>query len=203
MSETPFPPESAFWLWFSQNEKKLFYFELQDESLIDEGIEMIQTIHGDLVFEIGPEIDGVREFIISANGVREAFHRVIEIVRDAPSYENWRFVPLRPRISDPDLKIELNKTVLELENLYFESEIEEGLIDLTIYIAGYEADDENEDDFFQAVFLLLDSLVGEYDVEMKIGAIDILPLKDATNPHAIRPIKHLPKVIDGMNAKVN
>jgi hypothetical protein len=46
------------------------------------------------------------------------------------------------------------------------------------------------------VFLQLDSVLGEYDVETKLGEIDIEP--GASLPKDVRPLDDLPGVVDAL-----
>ena len=66
-------PDVAFWSWFATNEDRLFYFEKDQEKIFDELNGKLRAIHPSVTFEFGPVKQGKREFVISADGIREAF----------------------------------------------------------------------------------------------------------------------------------
>lgn len=192
-------PEQTFWHWFSQNSDRLFYFELHQEELLPEALEKIQNVHHDLVFEIGPEIDGKRDFIISANGLKEAFPAVIELSKAAPIYDSWNIVPFRQRKEDADLEIEIEDIILSPEDILFDYDYEDGRVNLEVYIDDIDPEDER---VYHIVFILLDNIIGEYDVEMKIGQIEIHTLHPDMNQNKLRTLDELPRIIDTMGKKV-
>jgi hypothetical protein len=49
---------------------------------------------------------------------------------------------------------------------------------LTVYLRGL--DKKREDQYLQAAFLLLDQAIGEYDMEIKVGFIEIKPFEQST-----------------------
>src|ERR1700722_18171438 len=60
-----------FWKWFQSNEDTLFNFEKNREQTFDKlGAEM-HKLNPSLTFEFGPIEDGKREFVISADGIKE------------------------------------------------------------------------------------------------------------------------------------
>jgi hypothetical protein len=189
-------PEEQFWNWFVKNSNRLFYFEKYEDALLYETITQLQKIHTDLVFEIGPEIDGQREFIISANGIKEAFSSVIELVKSAPSFDNWNIITFRQRKKDIDMKIQIDDVTLSPEDIYFDHISSQNKVDLNLFIKDMEEDDER---IYHIIFIILDNIVGEYDVEMKLGKIDIFPFSKAKNPEKLLPVKRLPTIIDELS----
>jgi hypothetical protein len=70
----------------------------------------------------------------------------------------------------------------------------QGMIALTIYVRGLTP--QNEVGVKQAAFLLLDSLLGEYDIETRVGGIEWKPAPDQPAP-PLRSIRELPATVDG------
>lgn len=66
------------------------------------------------------------------------------------------------------------------------------LVNVIIYMKGFT--EENED-FIDAAFILLDNLVGEYDVGVKIGEIEF---RSYQGEQGAVPIKELPAVVDAL-----
>ena len=69
-------PEAQFWRWFQQHEDVLFYFERDQETAFDRINAALCNVDEDLTFEFGPECDGIREFVLSAAGLKRAFPAV-------------------------------------------------------------------------------------------------------------------------------
>jgi hypothetical protein len=65
-------------------------------------------------------------------------------------------------------------------------------VSLTVFIPGY--DQENHNAYAGIAFLLLDQAVGEYDVETRVGYIEV---KDSSQaPAQARSLQELPKAFD-------
>ncbi len=184
---------NLFWKWFLEHEDKFFHYEQYHTDLLEETLEKLKDIHPNLVFEIGPEIDGKRELIISSNGLKEGFASVIELTKEAPELDRWIVVPFRQRKANLDIQIELEDIVLSPEDIFFTYDDSDKKVNIDLYIAGIEEEDER---VFHVVLLLLDNVIGEYDVEMKIEKIDIHPLSELTDASKLYALKELPPIID-------
>lgn len=77
-------PEDNFWKWFQQNEALLFDFERDREHIFDLLSSEIRRVHPSLTFEFGPKEGNRREFVISADGIRDAFPKVESLFSSAP-----------------------------------------------------------------------------------------------------------------------
>lgn len=184
---------TEFWRWFLEREDKFYNYEKFHDSLLEESLNRLKDINGDLVFEIGPEIDGKREFIISANGLKEGFSAVIELAKAAPELDRWVIVPFRQRKKDLDLQIQIEDRVLSPEDIFFTYQAAGKKVDINLYIAGINPEDER---VYHLVLLLLDNVIGEYDVEMKLEGIEIHPLSEVKDPTKLYSLKELPGIID-------
>lgn len=193
------PSYGSFWQWFLTHEDALYHFEDHEEELLPETLEQIQKIHEDMVFEIGPEIDGVREFVVSANGSKEAFTDVIQLVKQAPDLDRWEIVAFRQRKDVFDMEIQIDDIIITPADIQFAYEIEKDRLNLRIYVTELDAEDEKT---YHLVFLLLDNIIGEYDVEMKVGTIDIYLAEDATDEEDLFSLTKLPHVVDHLQATI-
>ena len=63
-------------------------------------------------------------------------------------------------------------------------------VDIVIYIKGYR---EENDQFIAATFIMLDSLIGEYDVGVKLGEINFEPYQEEKEA---QPILNLVSLVD-------
>lgn len=183
----------SFWKWFLAHEDNFFHYEQYHTDLLEETLEKLKDIHPHLVFEIGPEFDGKRELIISSNGLKEGFPSVIELTKEAPELDRWIVVPFRQRKENLDIQVELEDVVLSPEDIFFTYDDSGKKLDIDLYIAGIDEEDER---IFHVVLLLLDTVIGEYDVEMKIEKIDIHPLTEVKDASKLYALKELPTIID-------
>ena len=92
--------EEVFWRWFITNQEHVFRFEADKERVLDEILAKLRAYRNGLVFEISIEKNGIREFIISADGLKELLPSVTKLVSAAPTLQNWKFVAFRPRLDD-------------------------------------------------------------------------------------------------------
>ena len=191
--------EEAFWEWFRANEVRLFDFEQDQEKIFDELSRELKKINPDLVFEFGPKNEK-REFTVSADGIKEAFPAVIALVDKAPVLERWIIQKFRQR-GKPDARIEINGEKLSADQYKFTIERDGEKVGITLYVDGYDPARRNL--FSKVGFIFLDNCLGEYDVETKVGFVEIKP---ASDPSSLlkQPLSELPKTFDNfISAKLN
>lgn len=162
--------ETIFWRWFQANESRLFDFETDREKIFDELGIQLHRIRPELTFEFGPQQNGKREFVISADGIKDAFSAVIALVDAAPSLPRWKITKFRPRrgFQSP---VSINGLRVTPDQLKFTIQPDGDKVDLTLFIEGYNPTDR--ENFASAIYLMLDQTLGEYDVETRVGFIDL------------------------------
>jgi hypothetical protein len=181
----------AFWKWFLDNDDMLSNFEQDTETIFDLLASKLRQIDPNLTFEFGPAIEGIREFVISAGGIKSAFPAVTAIVGAAPRLERWQITAFRPR--RPLLMvIEFQGKSVDPKLVEF-SLIDDGKnIGVYLFIPGYDEQDSN----WQVIgYLLLDEALGEFDVETKVGPVRMFP-PEATIGTQRFPLPHLPEIFD-------
>ena len=109
-----------FWAWFSENSDTVFAFE-KDQHAVEELIAAeLHKVHPHLTFEIGPDVEDVRELIISADGFKDAIPAVEEVVKQAPQSKQWKVVAFRQPV--PMLMTAYyGNVILPPEDLWFSS----------------------------------------------------------------------------------
>lgn len=165
----------------------------QMNKLFNEIHSMLKKVNKDLVFEFGPVRDGRREFIVSADGIRSAFPAVRGLVAAAPDLPEWKNTAFRPG-ERVDYSMQTPNGKLNTDDIWFSARPEGPKLELDVYVKGITA--ENENQLGQAVFLMLDGVVGEYNVEMKIGSMEFGPLPADPNAHGLKPLRELPDIVD-------
>ena len=89
--------EEKFWNWFCKNSKMIFNFESNQEVVFDKIQEELQKVGPNLAFEISSAKEAKREFVISADGIIEAFPAVEKLYKAKPNLPEWTFIKFRPR----------------------------------------------------------------------------------------------------------
>lgn len=191
-SERSSDEEQKFWTWFAANESRLFSFEREQEALFDELTRELHEVHPDLTFEFGPEEGGLREFIVSAGGLKGAFPAVISLVARAPHLPRWRVIAFRPR-RNPLHDVSFGDVTIKAADVRCSSARGGGKVDVVLYLPGYS--ESQGATFRQIGYLLLDEVLGEYDVETGVGVIEFKPLVEADESES-HPIADLRAIFD-------
>jgi hypothetical protein len=183
-------PEADFWKWFQKNEATLFDFERDQAAVFDRLAVEMHKVHPSLTFEFGPKQDGRREFVISADGIRDAFPKVESLASAAPTLPRWTVIRFRPRREPTD--IQYNGMTVKASTVSVGIQPDGAKVGLTVFIPGYSEPEGRT--FGSIAFLFLDQALGELDVETRVGNVDVrapLPaLSDAV------PLSELPRTFD-------
>lgn len=182
-----------FWKYFAQNAQKLFCLDKQQDEVLTNLLKEIKKVHPDLTFEIGSKVGDTKEFIISADGIKDTFSVVLFLIEIAPKLRGWQIIAFKPRKA-PDTAIAIAGITISIEDVLFEYFLEEkDKIGILMYIKDFKKSDIH---YQVAIFPLLDALLGEFDVETKIGSINIQPLLPNMRRKKLRPLRELPSVVD-------
>jgi hypothetical protein len=190
--------QQNFWNWFSKNANLYFHFEQNQEILFSKLKAELGKVHPGLVFEFSPVFEnGTREFVISADGIKNVFPVVTALVKQAPTLKNWKFVAFRqPRTHITH--IQYKDLVINLDDVFFRYVKDNGQIGLELNIRGFHECAE----WTAAIFILLDNVLGEYHTEMSLSHIAKKGLsKDEAAP--MFPIRVLPQVIQDYQSERN
>jgi hypothetical protein len=171
-----------FWSWFTQNHIEYQKLDSLDSSemqqKLDTLLERLHIFSDALYFEILNKKDNDNELIITAGGDSSHFEKAEQLISSAPKIEGWKFIGLKKRTSDDfitvyeGLEIDPKKLwFLPLENPKFR-----GKIGLRICSKNYSVN--QKDKFTNAVYVVLDSLLGEEFVSNRVIHLEtgILPL---------------------------
>jgi hypothetical protein len=188
-------PESDFWEWFQRNESILFDFERDQERTFDRLAAEMHKVHPSLTFEFGPKKSNRREFVVSADGIRDAFPKVESLFAAAPALPKWQFVKFRPRREPFDLQY--NGVSVKASSISVLLQPDGQKVGLTLLIPGYTK--RAHKTYAGIAYLLLDQALGEYDVETRVGFINVQEPSTATA--SARPLSQLPAAFDSFFAK--
>jgi hypothetical protein len=168
-----------FWSWFQSFEETLYQFNENNQgNIFQQMMSKYEKIESNTIFEVKETENGKNKLIISAEGIKEHFIEVKEIVFLASEYKYFEVVAFRQPDHDfTHFAFEDLYTYI-INNFYFKMESEKIFpIDIKIFID--DIDEISEDDITVA-FMFLDAQIGEYFVGTKIRNIEfkILDTKD-------------------------
>jgi hypothetical protein len=183
-----------FWKWFEAHENEIFHFERKREKVFDKLASRLRRVHPDLVFEFSSVSEGRREFIVSAGGIKSAFPEVTALVRAAPALPRWQVIAFRQRQDVPEIRC--GDKALNRDEVFFDYVPTGDKIDLLLFIPGLADSSQEALTGLKTIgYLLLDTTVGEYDVEAKIAGIRMLDASEFPERRKI-PLRELPSVVD-------
>ncbi len=192
--------EEKFWNWFTKNQET-YYKEIENieirEQIFDKLSNKLQKVQSDLVFELSPvHKNGVRVLTVSADGIKENFPSVIKLINNAPKIENWQFHAFRQRIFDDEIELNFGEFKISYDDLYFKYQETKRELGIELNIRNYNGKPEMQN----AIYILLDNLIGEYDTTIEIGWIDWKKL-DENKIDKVIPILKLRDLIDKRKAE--
>ena len=192
--------EEKFWNWFTKNQET-YYNEIENleirEQIFNKLSSELKKVQPDLVFEFSPIHEtGIREFTISADGIKENFPSVIELVNKAPKIDNWQFNAFRQRIPGDEIGLNFGDFKISYDDLFFRYQEVDGELGVELNIRDYNGEGMKQN----AVYILLDNLLGEYDTTISIGWIDWERLDESKLDEMI-PIIKLRDLIDKRKAE--
>lgn len=190
---TPSEAARAFWRWFTVNAPRLHAYRKGPDPILAELAGELAGVHAGLTFELGPLIEGCRDFIVSADGLRALFPEVRALIDAAPDVPGWSFVAFRQRRKDA-VVVRVDKLKLEGGDVWFRAERDGLRAGLFLFVR--ELTEENFKVVGGAVMILLDAALGEYDTETKVGFIEWAELPGDPAAAGLRPFSELSLAVD-------
>jgi hypothetical protein len=191
----PVSAEAEFWAWFAANESMLLNVEADIDGVVQAIFLRLMRVDTALAFDIGPERDGRRQFVVSACGDPLAFPAVLKLTSAAPPLERWTVTAFRPR-REAKGRFELGFGVeMDLETVRFAVEPAGGRVNVMLFVPGFRRAFVEE---YEVVgLLLLDIVLDEFDAMTRVGEVGVAPLQPDVES---RPLAELPSVIDSLPA---
>jgi hypothetical protein len=190
--------ELIFWDWFSANSADYFQFEKNQNVLFSKLKKQLEKINTNLTFEFSTiHENGTREFIISADGIKDAIPFVIDLVNNAPVLGDWNIIAFRQPQKDFN-QINFDSLVVKAEDVFFKFAKEYGKIALELHIRGFI----ESKIWAGAIYILLDNVIGEYSTMVNISSIEAKALQ-VENTEELLPIILLPEIIIAYKSEFN
>jgi hypothetical protein len=192
-SKPPNAKVATFWKWFAENAPSL-KSEADLQNVGGRITTELGKVHAGVFAEVGD--DGTeRRLVISADGRKELFPFVQGLYDQRPNIQGWKIQAFRQRADPAAFSITLGDVAVDPSKVRFVSSRNDSALDVYVFIPNYKPGPAME----RVSFLLLDHLLGEYDVETRVRGIGFEPLEKA--PETARPIAELPGVVDALKAE--
>jgi hypothetical protein len=186
-------PDERFWQWFTNNLREFENIRTGEERICSELAKQLKRIDRHLTFVFGiNENEKLREFIVSADGIRSSFPAVKKLVAAAPEIQGWKITAFRPP-SEALGTLTIGNVTVGPDDIWFSARRTQELVELVVYIRNAEQLPQNA--IGQLAFIYLDHCLGEYDVETKIGSIDFRPLPDNPESFGLQPVSKLVETV--------
>lgn len=164
----------------------------KQEKLFDDISSRLHKIDENLVFEFSPiHENNIREFSISADGIKESFPAVMNLIAKSPKIKNWQFNAFRQRVPGDDLTLNFGKFKIGYDDIYFRHSTSNNELGIELNIRNYDESAQMQN----AIYVLLDGLLGEYDVTMNVDWIERVKL-DENNIENLDKLTELRYLID-------
>jgi hypothetical protein len=190
-----------FWEWFEKNNTKYFFLNQissnqEKEKLLDEFLIKLHEYCDKLFFQIGGYPDDVQDLIISAEGNVDYFSEVECLVSFAPQLKHWNIIAFKPPV-DTNFVIDLNGVTVDPTKTWFlplENKKNPKLLGIRLFIETYSK--AQNEDFLNAAYLALDSLLGEKINALSIHHIEITKLDRDQEKTRLRSLSELPSYLE-------
>jgi hypothetical protein len=160
--------------------------------MLDELLEQLHAIDDGLFFELSEPHEGVNELVITAEGDRELFSLVDRVVAAAPQLGAWQVIALRPPLGF-DFEINYEGIKLDPEKLWFMPlAAGSGGEHFGLRIMVPNLREAEEQTATNAVWVLLDTGLGERQCAEVIEHVEVARLPSMADTSDYVPLKELP-----------
>lgn len=180
----------SFWSWFESKSSEYYHLEENRDELFQDLKEHLEEIEPFLVFEFSSVFpDGTREFVISADGMKDLFPTVKNIVKFAPPLKGWRIVEFKqPHPEIPE--ITCNNITVKIDDVYIRYEVFESLVGVEFHFRDFKESEE----WGIVPFILLDIILGEVDTATCIDWVTKKKLYP-NDVSQLTPLRRLPEIV--------
>ncbi|RZJ48882.1 MAG: hypothetical protein EOO44_19360 [Flavobacterium sp.] len=180
---------------FEENQET-YYNDLENvkntDAIFDELSKELKKVNEDLVFYFSKKNkNNIRELTISADGIEKIFPAVEKLIKKAPKLKNWKFNAFRQPILGDDLVINYDDLEIGYSDIFYRSQTQDGKLGIELNIRNFDGKGSTQN----AIYILLDNLIGEYNVVKKIDWIEWVKLNE-NDTTSLKPLIQLREEID-------
>jgi hypothetical protein len=198
--------EKEFWNWFKENNAKYFFLnQVEDEEekqrLLDLFLKKLHQYSTGLYFLIGGHPDEEQDLIITAEGNKEFFSKVEELVKAAPKLKDWNIIAFKPPVEEGFI-ITHKGIEFDPNKMWFVSlENEEDLTSIGLKIYFEDFSNDREKDFLMGAYLVLDNILGEKSSTLDIDYVEVHIVPTNRDEEGLIELTELPSYIKWLRSK--
>lgn len=192
--EQPIMSYDDFWTWFQTNERKFYDIvksgKNPEKDFFDKLSPKLEKIKDGYFFLTGMFDENTAELVLTPDGIIKNIVFVEELVKSAPTIQNWKFTALKPALDIENVRIDMAGYRFESENLSFYSIDDNNYpdeVDIVIVHNDYNEDDKSI--IISGTYIFIDNYLGELNAVTTIDNLTVIP-KDKAEKELI-PIAKL------------
>jgi hypothetical protein len=185
-----------FWRWFIENEANFLVNDTFHANHGDALTAELRKVHPDLVWEVSIKPDGVSDFIISGDGLRDMIPVVKALVGTARNLDHWNVIAFRPRVQNfARLDLTYEGRLFDPKKIWFHPIVDGEFFDVIFFHPDFDIENDR-DLIISGTYILLDMALGELDVMTGTRFIDHQRLLEDPASVGLLPFSSLRDVFD-------
>ncbi|TCK08477.1 hypothetical protein [Marinobacterium mangrovicola] len=162
----------------------------------------LQKIDRNLTFHFEKESEGGPvEMVFGCDGYPESIHAVLSLVGAAPDLSGISFRAFNERYDPVPAFVNMGDELCEIDEFWCSLRQLNGKLQLAVYLRDAPKILEM-DPRVEAVMILLDALIGEYELMTRIWSLDWYELPVDPIDFGLMPLSHLRHAFDDMKDRV-
>lgn len=196
----------AFWAQLEQTLDQLLEtrgdMQFEAETLLSSYRDSLQKIDRNLTFHFERETEeGPVDMVFGCDGYPESIHAVLSVVGAAPDLHGINFRAFNNRYDPVPAFVNMGEELCEIDEFWCSLRLIAGKLQLAIYMT--DAPEILEmDPRVEAVMILLDALVGEYELMTRIWSLDWYELPQEPLDYGLMPLSQLRHAFDQLKDQV-
>jgi len=174
----------------------------QGERVLNDYRPSLKAIDSNLTFHFERnQVDGPVKLIFGCDGYPESIHNVLTLVGAAPQLKGIQVRAFNERHDPVPRTVDLGGEICEINDYWCSLRVLEGKLELSIYMEDAPKV-LDMDPRVEAVMILLDSLIGEYEIMTRIWALDWYDLPVCPTDYGLIPLAQLRVAFDAVKSGV-
>ena len=189
-----------FWNWFQVNHTQFLFLTEVDEAekqrLLDDFLTQLHHYCPHLFFAIGGDPAGKPELIISAEGNRDYFKDVEDLMSIAPTLKDWTLIAFKPA-QGFDFKLQYGDILFDPSDLWFLPMVSKSNQKFFGLRIGFNHFDESRRKaFLNGSYLMIDNALGERQAGLDVHHIDVCRLPEDPAEKGFIELRELKEYLD-------
>ena len=197
----------AFWQQLEQTLDQLLaarqdsHFEA--DSLLSSYRDILQKIDRNLTFHFEKEDEsGPVEMVFGCDGYPESIHAVLNLVGSAPELSGIQFKAFNNRYDPVPAFVNLGDESCQIDEFWCSLRVVRGKLQLGIYMKDAPKILDMEPRV-EAVMILLDALIGEYEIMTRVWSLDWFELPKDPVDYGLMPLSQVRYAFDRLKDQVD